>query len=84
MHVFGFFGSLMFFIGFLSTFVILAGKLYCVIFEIPERLVTDSPLFYISLTVMIIGTQLFVAGFLGDLISRSSQNRNEYQIEKKI
>ena len=84
MHVFGFFGSLMFFIGFLATFVILAGKLYCLIFEIPERLVTDSPLFYISLTVMIIGTQLFVAGFLGDLISRSSQNRNEYQIEKKI
>jgi glycosyltransferase involved in cell wall biosynthesis len=84
MHVFGFFGSLMFFIGFLTTFVILAGKLYCLIFEIPERLVTDSPLFYISLTVMIIGTQLFVAGFLGDLISRSSQNRNEYQIEKKI
>ena len=49
-----------------------------------QRLVTDSPYFYISLTMMMIGTQLFLAGFLGDLISRNSTNRNEYQIEEEI
>jgi len=46
--------------------------------------VTDSPYFYISLTMMMIGTQLFLAGFLGDLISRSSSTRNDYQIEQTI
>ena len=46
--------------------------------------VTSSPWFYIALTTMLIGTQLFLAGFLGDLISRSSSNRNDYQIEKTI
>ncbi|MBR4897784.1 MAG: glycosyltransferase [Prevotella sp.] len=84
MHVFGFLGSLMFFIGFVAAFVIGAGKLYCLAVGIPQRLVTDSPFFYIALTMMILGTQLFLTGFLGDLISRSSQNRNDYQIEKKV
>ncbi|MDE5998865.1 MAG: glycosyltransferase, partial [Bacteroidaceae bacterium] len=45
---------------------------------------TDSPYFYISLTTMLLGTQLFVAGFLGDLISRNSQERNKYQVEDEI
>ena len=84
MHVFGFLGSLMFFIGFVAAFVIGVGKLYCLAVGIPQRLVTDSPFFYIALTMMILGTQLFLTGFLGDLISRSSQNRNDYQIEKKV
>lgn len=51
---------------------------------LPYRLVTDSPYFYLSLTAMIIGTQLFLAGFLGELISRNAPERNNYQIEKKI
>ena len=84
MHVFGFLGSLMFFIGFVAAFVIGAGKLYCLAAGIPQRLVTDSPFFYIALTMMILGTQLFLTGFLGDLISRSSTNRNDYQVEKEI
>ena len=84
MHVFGFLGSVMFFIGFVAAFVIGADKLWCLANHIPQRLVTDSPFFYISLTMMMIGTQLFLAGFLGDLISRSSTNRNDYQVEKKI
>jgi len=84
MHVFGFLGTLMFFIGFMAAFIIGAGKLYCLTVGIPQRLVTDSPFFYIALTMMIIGTQLFLTGFLGDLVSRSSQNRNDYQIEKTI
>ena len=84
MHVFGFLGTIVFFIGFLSAFVIGADKLWCLAHGIPQRLVTDSPFFYIALTMMLIGTQLFLAGFLGDLVSRTSNVRNEYQIEKKI
>jgi len=84
MHVFGLLGTLMFFIGFVAVIVVGANKLYALSCGIPARLVTDSPYFYISLTMMILGTQLFVAGFLGDLISRSSEQRNNYQIEKEI
>ncbi len=84
MHVFGFLGTIMFFIGFLAAFLIGADKLWCLANHIPQRLVTDSPYFYIALTMMIIGTQLFLTGFLGDLISRSSSGRNDYQIETTI
>ena len=84
MHVFGFLGSLMFMIGFIAAFLIGADKLWCLAHGIPQRLVTDSPYFFISLTMMMIGTQLFLAGFLGDLISRSSSNRNDYQIEEEL
>ena len=84
MHVFGFLGSVMFFIGFLAVVIIGADKLYCLANGIPQRLITNSPWFYISLTMMLIGTQLFLAGFIGDLISRSAGNRNDYQIEKTI
>ena len=84
MHVFGFLGTLMFIVGFMAAFLIGAGKLWCLYKGIPQRLVTDSPYFYISLTMMLLGTQLFLTGFLGDLISRSSQTRNDYQIEETI
>ncbi|MBP3789546.1 MAG: glycosyltransferase family 2 protein [Prevotella sp.] len=84
MHVFGFLGSVMFFIGFMAAFVIGADKLWCLANNIPQRLVTNSPYFYIALTMMMIGTQLFLTGFIGDLISRSSVNRNDYQVEREI
>jgi len=84
MHVFGFLGTIMFLIGFIAAFIIGADKLLCLANNIPQRLVTDSPYFYIALTMMMIGTQLFLTGFLGDLISRSSSGRNDYQIEEKI
>ena len=84
MHVFGFLGTLVFIIGFLSAFALGADKLYCLANGIKQRLVTDSPFFYISLTMMMIGTQLFLAGFIGDLVSRSSSNRNDYQTEEEI
>ena len=84
MHVFGFLGTLVFIIGFISAFALGADKLYCLANGIKQRLVTDSPFFYISLTMMMIGTQLFLAGFIGDLVSRSSSNRNDYQIEEEI
>ena len=84
MHVFGLLGSLMFLLGFIATCLLGADKLYCLTQGIPQRLITDSPYFYLSLTTMMIGTQLFLAGFLGDLISRNSQGRNDYQIEEEI
>ena len=84
MHVFGLLGSIMFFIGFIAVILIGADKLYALSNGIPQRLITSSPWFYIALTTMLIGTQLFLAGFLGDLISRSNPYRNDYQIEKKL
>lgn len=84
MHVFGFLGTIVFAIGFIATVVIGADKLYCLASGIPQRLITASPYFFIALTMMIIGTQLFLTGFIGDLISRNAQGRNEYQISEKI
>lgn len=84
MHVFGFLGTIVFFIGLISAMIIGAEKLWCLSNGVPQRLVTESPYFYIALTMMMIGTQLFLAGFIGDLVSRTSQTRNDYQIEKMI
>lgn len=84
MHIFGFLGTLVFMVGFFSALGIGVDKLWALSQGIPQRLVTDSPWFYIALTMMMIGTQLFLAGFIGDLLSRSSQNRNDYQIEEEI
>lgn len=84
MHFFGFLGSLMFILGFFSVITVGAYKLYSMYNHMPYRLVTDSPYFYLSLTAMILGTLLFLAGFLGELISRNSVERNRYNIEKEI
>ncbi len=84
MHIFGFLGTLVFMVGFFSAIGIGVDKLWALSQGIPQRLVTDSPWFYIALTMMMIGTQLFLAGFIGDLVSRSSSNRNDYQIEEEI
>lgn len=84
MHVFGTLGTLMFIVGFAMAAYLGISKLIAVANHITVRLVTQSPYFYIALTAMIIGTQLFLAGFLGELISRSSADRNVYLIEKEI
>lgn len=84
MHLFGTLGTLMFFIGFLSAFYIGIMKLYRLNKSIDTILVTDNPYFFIALTSMILGSLLFVSGFLGELISRNSPTRNTYHIEKKI
>ncbi len=84
MHVFGFLGTIMFFIGFIAAIVLGVDKLIALSEGVPQRLITDSPYFYIALTMMIIGTQFFLAGFVGDLVSRSSSTRNDYQIEETI
>lgn len=84
MHFFGLLGSLMFVLGFIAVIVVGANKLYCLYSGLPYRLVTDSPYFYLALTAMILGTQLFLAGFVGELISRNSSERNNYQIESEL
>ncbi|HNQ13660.1 MAG TPA: glycosyltransferase family 2 protein [Bacteroidia bacterium] len=83
MHLFGTLGLLMFKIGFLAALWLGCSKLYMVYNDIPARLLTNRPSFYIALTCMILGTQLFVAGFLGELIARSGSERNSYLIEEK-
>ena len=84
MHVFGFLGSIMFMIGLFAIICIGADKAYALYNGIPQRLITQSPYFYIALTTMLLGSQFFLAGFLGDLISRQNPYRNDYQVEKEI
>lgn len=84
MHIFGFLGSIMFILGFISVIIVGASKLYDMYCGNPYRLVTENPYFYLALTTMVIGTQLFLAGFLGELIARNSTERNKYQIEKEL
>jgi len=84
MHFFGLWGSVMFFIGFIALVIVLAAKLVSICSGDLRPLVTSSPYFYISLTAMILGTQMFLAGFIGELISRDSPNRNRYKIETEL
>lgn len=84
MHIFGFLGSIMFMLGFIAVIVVGASKLYDMYCGNPYRLVTENPYFYLALTTMILGTQLFLAGFIGELIARNSPERNKYQIEKEL
>lgn len=84
MHFFGLLGSLMFILGFIALVIVLGYKFYSLMGDNPFRLVTETPYFFISLTFMIIGTQLFLAGFVGELISRNSPTRNQYKIEEDL
>jgi hypothetical protein len=79
MHLFGFFGTLFFVAGFVIAAVLAYGK-----FFLNEYHMTERPVFYFGLLAMILGTQLFVAGFLGEMIARNSQDRNNYLIDKKV
>ena len=84
MHFFGLWGSVMFIICFLCVIFIGGSKLYSLAHGIPARLVTDSPYFYLALVGMILGVQMFLTGFLGEIVSRNSQERNNYKIEKEF
>ena len=84
MHFFGLLGSLMFVLGFISVIVVGATKLISMWSGSSYRLVTESPYFYLALTAMIIGTLLFLAGFIGELVARNSQERNRFNIEKEV
>ena len=84
MHLFGALGSLMFVVGFGMALYLGIDKLIALIKHVPQRLIADSAFFYIGLTSMIIGTLLFIGGFLGELVSRNSAERNKYEVEKEI
>jgi len=84
MHFFGLYGSLMFLLGFLAVVVVGVNKFIAIIEGVRAPLVTDSPYFYLSMLAMMLGTQLFLAGFLGEIVARNSTERNNYQIEKEI
>lgn len=84
MHFFGVLGTLLFLFGFGFAFYLGVYKLYNTFHHQVSRLITDRPSFYISLTCMIIGSMMFLAGFIGELILRNSSIRNHYLIDKKI
>ncbi|RYG54614.1 MAG: glycosyltransferase, partial [Chitinophagaceae bacterium] len=84
MHLFGALGSVMFVIGFFSAGYIGISKLYRLYHNEPTILVTDNPWFYISLTTMIIGTQLFLAGFLGEIVLRARQGNDRYKVSERV
>lgn len=84
MHLFGLLGSLMFLLGLIAVIIVGATKLYYMHSGHPYILVTDSPYFYISLVLMLLGAQLFLTGFIGELVVRNSSKRNDYEIEDVI
>lgn len=84
MHFFGTFGTLVFMIGFGMALYIGGEKLYYLQQGIGARLITETPHFYVALAAMIIGTQLFLAGFLAEMVARNSPHRNNYKIEKTV
>ncbi len=84
MHFFGLLGSLMFFLGFLAVIMVGALKLYNMHHGNHYTLVANSPYFYLALTLMLLGSQLFLAGFIGELIVRNSTLRNQYEIEETL
>ncbi len=84
MYFFGSLGTIMFLLGGGTTIWVIADKLYKQINGLPLRAVTDQPLFFVAILAIILGVQLFLAGFLGELINRNSSERNTYLIDKKI
>lgn len=84
MHVFGFIGSMVFFVGFIALCWLLIGKAINLCQGNYGDLLTMHASFFIALTALILGSQFFLAGFIGDLLSRQNPQRNEYQIEKEI
>ena len=84
MHFFGILGLLMFFLGFILFAYISGNKLYYIINDLTATNIAEMSGFYIALTAMIIGVQLFLAGFIAEMISRNNYDRNNYQIEKEI
>ena len=84
MHFFGTSGILMFLVGFVMTVWIIAAKLYHQSHGLKFRAVTDQPLFYLALLAVVLGVMLFLAGFVGEMISRNAEGRNNYQIKERI
>ncbi len=84
MHLFGVIGTLVFLAGFFAALWVGISKLSAVAHNLAAPKVTDSPYFYLALTAMIIGTQLFLAGFISELVSRNGAERNKYLVDKMI
>lgn len=84
MHFFGVWGSIMFLLGFIAVIAVGAVKLYAIVHGMRAPLVTDSPYFYLAMLAMVLGTQFFMTGFLGELVSRNANDRNNYQIESEL
>jgi glycosyltransferase involved in cell wall biosynthesis len=84
MHLFGTIGTVSFLIGGFITIWLIAEKLYKISIHVRPRDVTDQPLFYLALVSIIVGVQLFVAGFLGEMISRNAAERNNYLVKERI
>lgn len=84
MHFFGLWGSVMFLIGFVAICIVGGIKIVALHNGTPAPLVTDTPYFYLALTMMILGTQMFLSGFLGEMLSRTAPDRNKYQIAEEI
>lgn len=84
MYFFGGLGTLMFLLGGFTTCWVIGSKIYKQIMDLPLRPVTDQPLFYLAILTIVLGVQLFLAGFLGELINRNSSDRNKYLIDKKL
>ena len=83
MYFFGSLGTVMFLLGGATTAWVIGAKLYKQAHDVPLRPVTDQPLFYLAILAIVLGVQLFLAGFLGELINRGASNRNDYLIDKK-
>ncbi|MBQ2417209.1 MAG: glycosyltransferase family 2 protein [Alistipes sp.] len=84
MYFFGGLGTLMFLIGGFTTCWVIGSKIYKQVLDLPLRPVTEQPLFYLAILAIILGVQLFLAGFLGELINRNSSDRNRYLTDKKL
>ncbi len=84
MHVFGFIGSLIFLVGFVALCWLLVEKVVNLCNGVYGDLLSDHASFFIALTALILGSQFFLAGFIGDLVSRQNPQRNDYQIKKEI
>lgn len=83
MHFFGLFGFLSFFIGSIMTFYLIAEKVYCIYTQQAYRNVTENPLFYLALVAIILGSQLFLAGFLGELFVKQGIKKDDYFVSEK-
>ncbi|HLP05133.1 MAG TPA: glycosyltransferase family 2 protein [Paludibacter sp.] len=84
MHFFGLYGSIMFILGFMAVVALGSNKLIALLSHVKAPLVTDSPYFFLAILAMILGTQLFLAGFVAEIVTRNSTERNNYQIETEI
>ena len=84
MYFFGGLGTLMFLIGGFTTCWVIGSKIYKQLLDLPLRPVTEQPLFYLAILAIVLGVQLFLAGFLGELINRNSSDRNRYLTDKKL